>query len=190
MENYNGNNATQSGDINLVSALMACAIPLKKDSPVNLISSETSERVYARFALEAASDDGKHTSQACVDHWTGAKSLIDSHPFAEICKFISGRPAPSMSIGEWLDYAVDYLSKKGITLPGMRGISDIPSFVSALPSNPESYVLAFVANRKTCLDLFHNARRSVFMQTESGSALIDTRLPKPVRNEFLSRLQG
>ena len=163
MENYNGNNATQSGDINLVSALMACAIPLKKDSPVNLISSETSERVYARFALEAASDDGKHTSQACVDHWTGAKRL---------------------------DYAVDYLSKKGIALPGLRGISDIPSFVSALPSNPESYVLAFVANRKTCLDLFHNARRSVFMQTESGSALIDTRLSKPVRNEFLSRLQG
>ena len=190
MDNYNGNNATQSGDINLVSALMACAIPLKKENCVQLISSEQNNRTYARFSLEAASDDGRHTSQACVDHWTGAKNLPDQHPFAEICKFISARPMHNLTIGEWLDYAVDYLNVKGIALPGLRTIADIPAFVAALPSNPESYILAFVANRKTCLDLFNNARRCVFLQNEDASVLIDTKLPRHQRNELLSRLEG
>jgi hypothetical protein len=190
MENYNGSNATQSGDINLVSALMACAIPLKKNCPLDLINSESNGRQYARFSLEPASDDGKHTSQACVEHWTGIKKLVDSHPFAEICTFIAARPVNSMSISDWLDYAVDYLKARGIELPGLRGISDIPMFVSRFPSNPESYILAFVANRKTCFDLFHTAKRSVFMENEDASVLLDIKLPRHERNEFLSRLQG
>jgi len=189
MENNNGTNSTQSGDINLVSALMACAIPLIADNPLTLISSEHGG-VYARFSLEVASQDGRHTSETCVSHWSGVVALPDNHPFSQICKFIRARPRSSMNESDWLDYAVDYMKERGIELPGLRNMSDIPAFVSKFPSNPESYILAFVANRKTCRDLFHTAKRSVFLESDGASVLIDAKLPKPQRDEFLSRLQG
>ena len=95
-----------------------------------------------------------------------------------------------MSPTEWLDYAIDYLSSQGVSLPGLRRISDIADYVAKLPTLSESYILAFVANRAVCLELYHQARRAVFMTQGQSHALIDTKLPAWQRNELLSRLQG
>lgn len=185
-----GHSTRQTGDINLAAALMACAIPLDRDDPVRLIESASTQSPYASFRLAASSADGVHSTDACNGHWSGREPLPEHHPFAVVCRFIRARPAKRMSVSEWLDHAVDYLSDMGVSLPGLRTYDDIPDFIRALPTAPESYVLAFVYNRRTCLDLFRDAARAVHQSRGNAHSLIDHRLSKPLRNELLSRLQG
>lgn len=187
---YNGTSCRQTGDINLAAALMACAIPLDRNDPVRIIEADGIEKPYASFRVTEASLDGKHVTEACMDHWAKAKLLPDSHPFAVICAFLDGRPPGQMKADDWLGYAIGYLRERGIETPGLARISDIEAFVNALPTSPESYILAFVANRKTCLDLYYAGTRAVFMTRNDSHTLIDSKLPAWQRRELLSRLQG
>ena len=184
-----GESNIQTGDINLASAIMACAIPLVRECPVRVIEHDGS-RPYAAFSLEASSNDGKHITEKLMAYWSNAEGLHDDHPFVRICAFIKARPEGRLSVSEWLDHAVDYLALQGVALPGLRRIDDIEGFVARFPTLAESYILAFVANRSVCLNLYHAARRAVFMRRDEASALIDSQLPAWQRNELLSRLQG
>jgi len=184
-----GESSHQTGDINLAAALMACEISLAKDCPVRNIESSNS-KPYAAFSLAPYSSDGVNITESLMDYWTNSKGLPIDHPFAIICSFIKGRPQGKLSTSDWMDYAVNYLESSGVKLPGIRMISDIALFVERFPRLPESYILAFVANRSVCLDLYHKARRSIFMSRDQSHALIDTSLPAWQRNEILSRLQG
>jgi hypothetical protein len=186
---HTGKNTRQVGDINLAAALMAVGIPLDPECPVKIIDGG-GEKSYASFRVCAYSDDGQHQTDACMGHWSNIEPFTPDNPFAVVCKFISGRPAGKLSAADWMDYAVDYLQSQGVQLPGLRQVSDIGSFVAAIPTAPESYVLAFVANRQTCLALYRNATRSVYMQRGDRHAVIDNTLPKWQRMEILSRLQG
>ena len=192
---YNGTSSRQTGDINLAAALMACAIPLDEHDPVRVIEAGHLGKPYGSFRVTESSADGKHTTEACMGHWSGTKPLADVHPFATICRFIEGRPPGKLTADEWLGYAIDYLRDGGIELPGLAHIEDIPAFVATLPSAPESYILAFVYNRWTCNQLYKAGRRSVFQERKHPSGevsrtLIDSKLPEWQRRELLSRLQG
>jgi len=199
IQEINGTGSRQTGDINLASALMACAIPLDQKDPVRVIEAECISGSYASFRIAEASADGKHTTQSCMDHWSSVKLLPDFHPFATICAFIKDRPEGRLSAEDWLGYALSYLWERGIDLPGLTRISDIEQFVNKLPSAPESYILAFVANRQTCLALYRSGKRAIFQMKMGGDlrdrsndrhTLIDAKLPAWQRNELLSRLQG
>lgn len=190
---YQGQGSRQTGDINLAAALMACAIPLDAISPVRVIMSDF-QRPYASFKIGESSSDGIHITETLMRYWSGEKPLPDDHPFVKISHFIKGKPEGKLTADDWLSYAVSHLSSQGVSLSGLRRISDIESFVTRFPKNPESYILAFVANRVVCQDLYHNARRSTYKSVESDGAakhtLIDSKLPTWQRNELLSRLQG
>jgi hypothetical protein len=187
---YTGRNTRQVGDINLASALMAVGIPLDHECPVKIIDGENLARPYASFRVCDYSPDGRHQTDACMGHWSGVQPLPCDHPFAVVAEFIAGRPSGKLTADDWLDYAIDYLQSHGVSLPGLRSIANISEFVATLPTAPESYVLAFVANRQTCLALYRNATRSVYMTRDDRHAVIDSTLPKWQRNELLSRLQG
>lgn len=184
-----GESTRQTGDINLAAALMACAIPLSDECPVRIIES-AGFKSYATFSVTGYSADGRHVTEKLMAHWSHRQSLPADHPFSMICDFIAARPDGKMTISDWLDHAVDYLSRQGVQLPGLRSISDIPAFVARVPSLPESYILAFVANRDVCINLYHAAKRSIFQSVEQSHTLIDSKLPVWQRNELLSRLQG
>jgi len=184
-----GESNIQTGDINLAAAIMACAIPLVRECPVRVIEHDGA-KPYASFSLSASSNDGKHITEKLMAYWGNSEGLHNDHPFAKICSFIKARPDGRLSAGEWLDHAVDYLTAQGVALPGLRRIEDIDAFVTKFPTLVESYILAFVANRSVCLNLYHAARRAVFMRRDEASALIDSQLPVWQRNELLSRLQG
>jgi len=184
-----GESSHQTGDINLAAALMACEISLTKECPVRLIESVNS-KPYAAFSLAQYSTDGFNITESLMEYWSTSKGIPMDHPFALICSFIKGRPPGKLSTSDWMDYAIDYLNASGVQLPGIRMVSDISMFVERFPRLPESYILAFVANRSVCLDLYHKARRSVYMSREQSHALIDSALPAWQRNEILSRLQG
>ena len=187
---YNGTSSRQTGDINLAAALMAVAIPLVENDPVRVIEAGHLGKPYGSFRVTESSADGKHTTEACMGHWSGTKPLSDTHPFAAICRFIEGRPEGYLTADDWLGYAIDYLRDRGIEIPGLARIEDISAFVAALPAAPESYILAFVANRWTCNKLYQKARRAVFQQRGDARTLIDSKLPEWQRRELLSRLQG
>jgi hypothetical protein len=190
---YQGQGSRQTGDINLAAALMACAIPLDPLCPVKVIMSDF-QRPYATFKVGESSSDGVHITEHLMLHWSNQKLLPEVSPFAAICDFIKAKPDGKLSSDDWLDHAVRYLAAQGVSLPGLRRISDIADFVAKFPKNPESYILAFVANRVVCQDLYHNARRATYQSVvQEGNArhtLIDTKLPTWQRNELLSRLQG
>ena len=187
---YNGTNSRQTGDINLAAALMACAIPLNADDPVRVIDAEHLSKPYASFNVTDQSLDGKHTTEDCMLHWSRVKELSPTHPFAVICTFIQAKPHGRLSADEWLGFAIDYLRDMGIQTPGLGRLSDVELYVSKIPTTPESYILAFVANRATCNELYKAARRAVFMQRDEARTLIDSKLPEWQRKELLSRLQG
>ena len=186
---YQGQVSRQTGDINLAAALMACAIPLDRGCPVRVIESEL-QKPYASFKVGESSADGVHITEHLMLHWSRQKFLPEGHPFATICDFIKAKPEGKLSPDQWLDHAVCYLTAQGVSLPGLRSITDIDSFVVKFPQAPESYILAFVANRQVCQNLYHAARRAVYMTEGDAHTLIDSKLPAWQRNELLSRLQG
>jgi hypothetical protein len=189
---YTGQSARHTGDINLASALMAVGIPLLTHDPVRVIVSATGQ--YASWHVGEASEDGKNLTEIMMRHWSNGDALPDDHPFSLICRFTKGKPPGRLNAGEWLDYAVQYIQDLGHELPGLRGYYDIPYFVEKLPDQPQSYILAFIENRRVCLDLYHNARRATYHRSgdsdDSSHALIDANLPAWKKQELLSRLQG
>ena len=181
-----GNTYRQTGDVNLAAALMACGIPLSTEIPVRLIERE-SAKPYASFNLAQGSNDGVNQTDTLMAYWSSSRGLAESHPFVAICRFIRSKPLPSMSSDDWFSYAIDAISEMGEELPGLRTYADIDAFVQRLPLRISSYILAFVANRKLCFDLFKKCRRAVHMQRHGSHAIIDTNLPKWQRDEILKR---
>lgn len=189
---YIGQVSRHSGDINLVSALMACGIPLDVMDPVSVVDNDHGQ--YGSFNFAEYSEDSTENAETLIDHWSGANHLPSDHGFAQICRFIRARPKGIQRSADLLDFAVDYLTQLGHQLAGLRRMDDVPAFVNALPKGESAYVLAFVWNRELCFQLYRTASKKLFFQEGEGRdarrALIDTRLPKWQAKEILSRLQG
>jgi hypothetical protein len=184
-----GESAIQTGDINLAAAIMACGIPLNPAFPAKVIESSDGHN-YASFGLMQTSEDGKEKTNILMTYWSDGSGIPAHHPFVRICQFIKGKPQGRLTPDDWLSYAVSYLSSLGVSLPGLRRVSDIDLFVSNLPDAPESYILAFVGNRAVCLELYKKARRSIHQNIGDAHTMIDSDLPLAQRRELLSRLQG
>jgi hypothetical protein len=189
---YAGHGIRHTGDINLAAALMACGIPLLAENPVRVIVSNFGQ--YGSWNIAEASEDGRNITETLMQHWSNRNALPEGHPFELICQFTAARPEGKMKSGDWFDYAIQFIEQMGYDLPGLRGYHDIPYFVEKLPDQPQSYILAFVENRRVCLDVYHSARRATYHRTSDGDdarhAIIDAALPKWQKNELLSRLQG
>jgi len=168
---------------------MACGISLNPESPARVIESNNGHN-YASFGLMPHSNDGANRTHVLMAYWSTADGLPATHPFVSVCEFIKNKPQPKMTSEDWLDYAISFLSDRGVSLPGLTRISDIAAFVEKLPAAPESYILAFVANRSVCLTLYHQAKRAIHQNIGDAHTMIDSDLPVAQRNELLSRLQG
>lgn len=192
-EEINGESVRCTGDINLVAAIMAQGVPLAQDCPVAILESEDGHS-YGSFRLCQFSTDQKIATEHLMETWNGERTLALEHGFSKVCAFIRARPRGVQSSPDLLDFAVTWLSEKGIALPGLTRFADIPRFVMALPESEAAYVLAYVWNRDICFQLYKSAARKIYQSEGSGSdmrrALIDTALPKWKRTELLSRLQG
>ena len=199
VDSYNqsltGSSARQCGDINLVAAIMAMGVPLKSDCPLTLTENEDG-MIYSSFRLEEYTFDMKIATQDLMENWSGVSRnpYPATHGFSQICQFIRCRPRGIQNTQDLLDFAVDYLRQMGHELPGLRVITDIPRFVAALPTSEASYVLAYIANREQCFQLFARAKRDKYRTAGEGKdtrrVLIDTKLPRWQKQELLSRLQG
>lgn len=188
----NGQTSHHSGDINLVAALMSQGISLDRECPVSIV--ETDGGSYGSYRFKEISDDGTLATDDLTGHWIGRGTLPKDHGFVKVCEFIKARPKGLQSTDGLLDFAIGYLAERGHIMPGLKGFSDIPRFVSALPQSEASYVLAYIWNRQILFDLHKSATRKIYMTEGAGNdqrrALIDSKLPKHQRNELLSRLQG
>ena len=193
---YVGSSVHRTGDINLVAAIMSLGIPLDPTDPVAVIESDVTQggKPYGSFALTEYSQDGTEDTESLMEAWNGEKRLDPSHGFAQICQFIRSRPRGIQKSSDLLDFAVEYLQKRGHKLPGLKGIGDIPGFVSALPECEASHVLAYVYNREVCYQIYNTASRKLYYQSGHGSetkrSIIDTRLPRWQAKEILSRLDS
>lgn len=189
---YVGQSSRHTGDINLVSALMACGIPLDVLDPVSVVESDRGK--YGSYNVAEYSEDGLEDVETLLGHWGGTAPLPDDHGFAFICRFIRSRPMGIHRTADLLDYAVSYLRERDHALPGLAVLADVPSFVNSLPKGEAAHVLAYVWNRELCFQLYRTASRKIFYQEGTGRdarrALLDTRLPKWQAREILSRLQG
>lgn len=187
-----GTSSRHSGDINLVSALMACGIPLDVLDPVSVVDGHGPQ--YGSFNFAEYSEDGTEDADTLLGHWNGNAPLPADHGFACICRFIRERPRGIQRSAELLDFAMDYLRQQGHTLVGLRKFDDVPAFVNALPKGEAAHVLAYVWNRELCFQLFRTVSKKLFYQEGTGRdarrALLDTRLPRWQAKEILSRLQG
>lgn len=189
----NGTAGRQSGDINLIAALMSQGISLDATMPITIVEQENGTN-YASYRYGDISDDGTLTTDSLIDHWNGEIPLPPDHGFAQVCDFIRARPRGVQRTDDLLSFAVDYLIPRGHTLPGLRGIKDVPAYVGALPDSEASYVLAYVWNRDVCFQLHRQATHQVHMTEGYGKeqrhALLDTKLPRWKSTELLSRLQN
>lgn len=188
----NGSTSRNSGDINLVAALMSQGIALDPYTPITIIEGDRGN--YASYRFGDFSQDGTLATAKLMDHWDGRELLPPDHGFAQVCRFISARPRGVQRSEDVLEFAIGYLSERGCSVPGLKSLDDIPRFVTALPHGEAAYVLAYVHNRELCFKLHRKARRSIYQTVGDGDdmrhSLIDTALPAWQRNELLSRLQG
>ena len=194
MQGYVGKNSIGTGDINLAAALMAVSIPLDDREPAALILSDNGQ-TYGRFYLYPSSEDGQRNTESLMSFWSGNDDLPNSDPFRQICEFIKARPSDVRHEEDWLGFCIDYLAQRGIAVPGLTRIDQIADYVKALPESLQAYLLAFVANRSLCIDLYKTCKRKIMMSKRLGwnqtaHSLIDTRLDKSIRNNLLSRLEG
>lgn len=191
-EDIQGQGSHNTGDINLAAAIMSQGAPLDRFEPVSLVFAGGSK--YSSFQIPVASIGGNLDTSDLMDAWSGHKSLPQDHGFNHVCRFIRARPRGVQRSEDLLDFAVEYLTEKGQSLPGLRKLEDIPSFVEALPESEASHVLAYVFNREICFQLHNRAVRKSYHTSESGGetrrAILDTQLPKWKSRELLSRLQG
>lgn len=182
-----------TGDINLASALMAMGIAPDEVTPCSIIS-KADGRDYGRFFLTPISNCGKFEAMKLLHFWSHPNAIpTANHPFGWILEFISGRPQGCSTPDDWLDYAHDHLTAIGEIPAGFpRGVDMIPDLVARFPEARASYVLAFVHCRALCLDLVKRARRQVLMKSRDGLSanIIDSRLPRHVRNNLIARLDG
>lgn len=189
---YQGHTARHSGDINLVSALMALGIPLDPLDPVHVV--ENDKGIYGSYSVLEFSDNGEESTEALIDHWNGTHPLPADHGFSQICRFIRSRPRGIQRTSDLMDFAMDYLRQQGHALHGLRSIDQVPAYVAAAPTGEPAHVLAYVWNRELCFQLYRGTTKKVFYQEGTGKdtrrALIDTRLPRWQAKEILSRLQG
>jgi|APGre2960657404_1045060.scaffolds.fasta_scaffold22532_2 hypothetical protein len=189
---YIGTSSRHSGDINLVSALMACGIPLDVLDPVSVV--DRHPHPYGSYNFAEYSEDGTEDVDTLLGHWSGTQPLPADHGFAAICRFIRARPKGIQRSADLLDFAAEYLEQQGHRLAGLRRMDDVPAFVNALPKGEAAYVLAYVWNRELCFQLYRGASKKLFFEEGSGRdtrrALIDARLPQWQAREILSRLQG
>lgn len=179
-----------TGDLNLAAALMSVGIPLDPINPCRIIEGDGIQRAYGSFHVMPASADGIMQTNDCMAHWSRIQLLNALHPFAVVCEFVAAHKSKNLRLNEWFDAAMQALADAEITVPGLTGIEQIKSYVDAAPRSPHSYILAFVANRKTCLEIANRSRRMVYMTRGSAHAIISTTTPKPIRNELLARLDG
>jgi hypothetical protein len=190
-----GATARQCGDINLVAAIMSLGIPLKSGCPLTLTEGPGG-KIYSSFRIEEYSLDMKIATNDLMENWSGVARipLPADHGFSRICQFIRSRKSGIQNSQDLLDFAVDYLRERGHELPGLRKLSDIPHFVASLPTSEASYVLAYIANREQCFQLFSKAKRDKYRTAGQGletrHALIDHKLPRWQKEELISRLQG
>jgi hypothetical protein len=106
---------------------------------------------------------------------------------------VKARPAGCKSPADWLDHAHDHLQGIRELPTGFpRRMDDIPDMIARAPEARASYVLAFVHCRALCLSLVDRARRQVLMSSRDGRShqIIDSRLPRHVRNNLIARLDG
>jgi hypothetical protein len=189
----NGKAARQSGDINLVAAIMAMGVPLDFVNPLNIIEPEHGQP-YTSYRLCESSPDGSELTERLLEAWSGSITLPPDHGFISICRFIKSRPRGIQRSDDLMDFAVDYLTERGHRLTGLHSFDDIPAFVGGLPNSESSYILAYVWNRDLCFQLHKRSARKTYMTEGTGSdarhAMIDTALPRWQVNELLSRLQG
>ena len=185
-----GTSSHGTGDINLASALMALGIAPDSASPCSIVSRDDG-RDYGRFFIGAVSDCGKFETLKLMGYWSDPQQAPSNHPFAWLLSFISGRPPGCSSVNDWLDYAHDHLAALGELPAGMpRNIHDIPPMTAKAPEARASYVLAFVHCRSLCLHLVRVARREVMLSKGGAHSIIDSRLPRAIRNNLIARLDG
>jgi len=182
----------QTGDINLAAAIMSCGVPLDPLDPVCQIEHPNGTK-YGRYSLAPYSMDGVTDTGDLMEHWSGTKTLPESHGFSQICEFIKARPRGIQRTDDLLDFAMEYLQGLGFLLMGLRGIDSVSAYVNS-HENAASYILAYVSNRDLCFTLYRTMTRKVYYEEGYGDdirrALLDTRLPKREARELLSRLQG
>lgn len=187
-----GEQALGTGDILLASALMALGIPLDPVSPCETIQKDDG-RSYGRFHLLPHSMDGKQDTHTMSRAWSRLEDLPADHPFAWLMTFVATRPRGVSSVSDWLGWAVDHCRDLGIDAAGLPGnIERIPDFVKAQPDSRAAYIFAFVHCRDLAMLLYQKERRTKVMMSAGPKhhVIMDTRLPKPVRSDLLSRLEG
>lgn len=192
-EEINGTTTRQSGDINFIAALMSQGISLDAVQPLTIVGREDGSN-YASYRYGDVSDDGTLSTETLIDSWNGHHPLPPGHGFPQVCDFIRARPRGVQRSDDLLGFAVDYLRERGHSLPGLRTLKDVPTYVNALPDGQAAYVLAYVWNREICFQLHRQATHQIHMTSGSGKdirhALLDTKLPRWKSRELLSRLQN
>ena len=185
-----GTEAHGTGDINLAAAIMSMGVPLDPSRPCGVIHKDNGKS-YGRFYLLPFSVDQKHKTIDLLHYWDDASDCEESNPFRGILDFIARRPFGCSNAGDWMDWAHVYLTEDG--LPGAAlpaNFDSIPDFVGRFPELRESYVFAFVHNRRLALALFQNAKAQVMQTRGRASTLIDSQLPRVQQLELLARLEG
>lgn len=182
-----------TGDINLAAALMAMGIAPDDAYPCAIISKDDG-RDYGRFFIGPISNCGKFETMKLLHFWSHPDEIPgDRHPFGWLLAFIAARPRGCSTPQDWLDYAHDHLTALGELPAGFpRNLDHIPDIVARAPESRASYVLAFAHCRALCLQLVRDARRQVMMKSRDGRSanVIDSRLPRHVRNNLIARLDG
>lgn len=190
---YNGKITRQSGDINLIAAMMACGIMLDHESPCRVMDSEDG-RTYSSFSYLPFSADGTTSADRLMAHWLGSIVLPDDDGFPVICQFIKSRPKGAQRSHDLFDFAMTWLESRGHKIHGLASFDGIPAYVASLPKSEASYVLAYVWNREICYLLHKRVGRSVHLGDASKNggrcAIISEKLPQWQRKELLSRYLG
>ena len=184
-----GTSSHGTGDVNLAAAVMALGAPLDPLQPCTVIHADNGKS-YGRFFLLPVSACGKYETLKLLQFWDAPRTTVPAtHPFGWVMDFIQARPGDRMTADEWMDHAHDYLAGIGEIGPHPKNYAAIPDSIAKLPESLSSYLFAFVHCRALCLDLFRRAKQQVYMR-KHGSAIIDTNLPKQIRNNLIARLDG
>ncbi len=193
MKEINGEISRQCGDINLVSAMMACGITLNPRKPCTVIESEDGH-TYTSFIYLPVGVDGRTLSDHLIAHWVGKIKLPDDDGFAQVCEFIRARPKGVQRSADLMDFAMKYLADRAEPVFGVRQFDDIPDFVAKAPNGRAQFILAYVWNRDICYQLHKRAGRSVHMgdmsKTGGRCAIIGHNLPQWQKRELVSRFLG
>lgn len=183
-----------TGDLNLAAALMAVGIPLEPGNECVSVRGEKFNRPHARWYLMPISSDGKLDAHRLMQAWSGiGEPLPKDHCFNWVMAFITyGRSQGCSTTQDWLGAAHDHCRDLGLKPDAIAKAAFVDDGeVRTIGDTREAYIFAFVNCRGFALRLWDQAKRVQVMQTvEKSHTLIDAKLPKPIRNEILSRLDG